>query len=219
MIVRIIVLVSVCLFSLGLIASPTILMSQVKEEWVDTHLKPAIIKSYSAIDIDIELVEVSIERGLKGVSSGFFDADLARLKYTAEAIDNVIILEPILAEVVMRVYCRETVVCQPSVLDNKRASVAAPRGNPVIQSFLRPGKHTIVVYVSDFEQVKLMYHGHRFDYFVWFQTATRAAPVFEGFKGNSFDLHRFDVVHVLNKKNAHLAQQLSEQLKQYFPIQ
>lgn len=193
--------------------SPTsLLLSYSNDSFLVERYLPIIREAYSAIGVNLEFVNVPIERGLQGISSGTFDGDVARLEFVQDHIENVTLVPPLLEEVSVKLFCRAERPCDASILSDTNTVIAVPIASPALPALF--AMHSFRAQnVNGLKQIEDMFTLGRFDFFIWVESRYRPQPFLQNFSGNTVFIKKVGMYHVLNKKHAHLIPALSAQLE------
>lgn len=189
-----------------------LLVSHPNDDELVQQYAPLLKRAYDILNIETEFIQVSFARGLQGTNNGTFDADMLRLGAVVEYYDNLLIIDPPLGSLEIRLFCRVGKECNRDVLTKKGTLIALPFGSPFLQAMF-PKPVFRVQKVEGLEQIENMFRLKRFDYFVWAKLSGNPQSFLASFDGNSILVKKETIHHVLNKKHAKIGEELSTVLR------
>ena len=93
---------------------------QIRDEYL-----PFIEFIYHQLSLEVEFIPVSIERGLIGVNSGLFDADVVRTDISANQYENVLVINAQIGSAELHLLCRTKLTCNSQRLSEPSLTLLA----------------------------------------------------------------------------------------------
>ena len=188
-----------------------------KEKYVVGHLnhprvnsfyKPLIERAYRDIGIEIVFETVGGERGLRLLNEGMTDADVIRYDVVSQADNNIVIVPPALSHGASFLLCIRGAECNKDIIQNPDKAIAATT-RFFINMRAKPGELNANIFeFDDFNHVIGLLLNGRFDYAIMPSDFSEKA-IFEQSGIEYIPLVKHELVHVINKKHAHLVDDLS----------
>lgn len=177
-------------------------------------LIPQIREAYQSLGIETDFIAQPSNRNLRLVEKNILDGDVGYMRIVLGDYHNLITLEPPLVLGIFTLLCRVEVECNASVLADSQQTIVA---TSVTQNGLRrgyPGKlHSQFYTVNDLSLIPQLLSVGRFDYAIYPTIASELWRI-QTDKLHFVTLFEANLYHVLHKKYAFMAADISKALQQ-----
>lgn len=174
---------------------------------------PLISQVYSNIGLETEIVELPSARGLEELRKGNFDADILRLAHNVDAYEEIIKISPPLGEVTIFLLCHKSVECDLTLIEDEQRVVFASSGIKNLAQQTGSQLNYSTIEAAD-KLLPLLTIG-RIDYLVYAEHSEAKKALAANF--SMVELTKVYMHHVIHKKIAHLAPEISQQLNKLLP--
>jgi len=169
---------------------------------------------YEELGFEVLPLVTPVKRGIILLNDGSVDADLFRLKSTAENYDNVIVVEPALVKGYLSLLCHKKVQCDLNVLQNTAGAIMSEAN---LLDLFKPGELKAKMVINEINTKTLdMLEKQRVYYALYTVNEKMLNNMLSKF--NHVKIKDVSGYHVINKKHAHLLPKIQQQLQQKLPL-
>ncbi len=206
-----------CLILLATFISPTLVTAK---ELIFTHsghpkaktvLIPLLEDIYDELGYQLTFQEAEGARALKLLNDGVVDGDVARLEPLLLGLHDAYPLV-LLDTVQVVLYCRISIKCDNSILQNHRVNILIPTHDATLQLLTQDIKAR-QYFNSDWQNIITMFNAGKIDYLIWVESQFLAAPGLTNANKSDTSIGPFKVYHVLHKQHQALSEQVSKKLE------
>lgn len=177
-------------------------------------LVPLIRDTYKRLGIQTDFVAQPSNRNLLLVDKNIVDGDVGYMKIVLGGYDNLFTIEPPVVVGVYTILCRPQLVCHPSVLADETHTIVT---TSVSKNGLLRGYSDVIksqfYTVNDLSLIPDFIRLGRFDYAIY-PTTEKELQRLPKDQFNYVRLFESNLYHVLNKKYAFMAAEISQALQQ-----
>ncbi|MDP5031327.1 hypothetical protein [Paraglaciecola sp.] len=163
---------------------------------------------YKELGITISLIPTPATRGLKLANEGKVDADIMRLSKSAREYPNLIVVEPPLKIVKLVLLCTQNVVCDSTVLEDKKEVLLTTEG--ILNYLDKYNVQATLETIQIVENIAKMLSLKRTNYAIF--VGDDSIEIFKPFK--QFTLQDISLYHVIHKKHAELLPKIEQKLRE-----
>lgn len=168
---------------------------------------------YEELGLNVSIIHTPVKRGLMLLNNEVVDADVIRLKSVAAQYENVMLVEPAIAQGYMVLFCHKDKLCDLSILKQKKAHIQTDEGN---LKLFEPGEITAKIIINEIpantlnmlEEARIFYALYSIDG----RTLEKMSSKF-----NHVKVKDVSGYHVISNKHAHLLPKIQQKLLQKLP--